>query len=64
MTIQECRETLGASAEGMTDAEIETMRDDLTRMADVLYEQLKERASKDTEAVHWAAHFQQTGEGE
>jgi hypothetical protein len=68
VSIAECRRILGNSADGMADAEIEAMRDDLERTANVLYDQMAEEVAQQgmqgIQRIHWAAYFQQTGEGE
>jgi hypothetical protein len=48
----------------MTDAEIETMRDELERTADVLFDQIVEGGRDGLEAARWDSHFRETGEGE
>ena len=45
VSVDECRAILGASADTMTDAEIEAMRDELERTADVLSDQMVEVAT-------------------
>ena len=40
VSIEECRRILGASAETMTDAQIESLRDDLERVAGLLHEEM------------------------
>ena len=64
VSVDECRAILGASADTMTDAEIETMRDDLEHTADVLFDQMVEGGREGLEAARWDSHFRQTGEGE
>jgi hypothetical protein len=53
VSIEECRRILGSSAESLTDAEVETMRDDLERTADVLYMQMTEAGRAGLEAQRW-----------
>jgi hypothetical protein len=48
----------------MTDAEVEKMRDDLERTADVLYTQMVEGGRNGLEMQRWLSHFRETGEGE
>jgi hypothetical protein len=64
VSIEECRRILGSSADSMTDAEVEAIRDDLERTGDTLYTQMTEAVRADIDAVRWFSHFQQTGEGE
>lgn len=65
VSIAECRRMLGSSADGMTDIEIEVMRDDLERTANLLFDQMREEvATHGIQRIHWDAYFQQTGEGE
>jgi len=46
LTIEDCRRILGETAEGMTDAEIEELRDTLHAFAHVLIDEfLAERGS-------------------
>jgi hypothetical protein len=62
--VDECRAILGESADTMTDGEIETMRDELERTADVLFDQMVEGGREGLEAARWDTHFRETGEGE
>jgi hypothetical protein len=64
VSVNECRAILGASAESLTDAEVEAMRDELERTADVLYEQMVEEGADGLEAARWDTHFRLTGEGQ
>jgi hypothetical protein len=64
VSIEECRAILGSSANRMTDAEIETMRDDLERTADVFFEQMVEGGREGLIAARWDSHIRRTGEGE
>jgi hypothetical protein len=64
VSVDECRAILGASADTMTDAEIERMRDELERTADVLFDQMVEGGREGLEAARWDSHFRETGEGE
>ena len=64
VSVDECRTILGATGEGMTDAQIEAMRDELERTADVLYDQMVELGPNGLEAARWATYFRETGEGE
>jgi hypothetical protein len=40
VSLEECRAILGASAESMTDAQVESLRDDLERTAGALHEEM------------------------
>jgi hypothetical protein len=51
VSVDECRAILGESADTMTDAEIETMRDELERTADVLFDQMVEGGREGLEAA-------------
>jgi hypothetical protein len=62
VSIEECRRILGSSAESMTDADIEKMRDNLENTADVLYTQMVEAGRNGLEMQRWLSHFRQTGE--
>jgi len=53
VSIAECRRILGNSTDTLTDAEVETMRDDLERTANVLFDQIKEAANANLGAVQW-----------
>lgn len=64
VSIAECRRILGNSANSLSDTEVEAMRDDLERTANVLYDQMREAANANLDAVRWLAHFQHTGEAE
>jgi hypothetical protein len=64
VSIEECRRILGSSAENMTDAEVEKMRDGLEQTADVLYRQMVEAGRNGLEMQRWLSHFRETGEGE
>ena len=61
VSIEECRRILGASADGLTDTEIQAMRDDLVRTADAVFTQMTEEK---LDLVRWHSHFQRTGEYE
>ena len=61
--IDECRRILGSSADGMTDTEIEAMRDNLERTADVLYTQMVEAGRNGLDAQRWLSYLRETGEG-
>ena len=62
VSIEECRTILGGNADGMTDEQIESMRSDLERMADVLFDQMVELGPNGLEAARWATYFRETGE--
>jgi hypothetical protein len=62
--IEECRAILGESADGMTDAEVETMRDELERTADVLFDQMVAGGREGLYVARRDSHFRETGEGE
>ena len=64
VSVDECRAILGASADTMTDADIETMRDELERTADVLFDQIVEGGREGLYSARWDSHFRVTGEGE
>jgi hypothetical protein len=62
VSIEECRRILGSSAESLSDAEVETMRDDLERTADVLYTQMAEAGRNGLEAQRWMSYVRETGD--
>ena len=64
MSIEECRKILGASADALKDAQIEALRDDYERIADVLFDQIVEQGREGLEAARWDTHFRLTGDGE
>ena len=64
VSTEECRRILGTSAESMTDAEIEAMRDNLENTADVLYTQMVEAGRNGLEGQRWLSYFRETGKGE
>lgn len=64
VSIDECRRILGSSADGMTDADIEAMRDNLDRVAKELFTQFTEAANTDAEGLRWMIHAHETGEYE
>jgi len=61
VSIEECRQILGVSANGMTDAEIQAMRNELERTAEAVFTQM---TKEELDTVRWDAHFQRTGEFE
>jgi hypothetical protein len=63
-SVAECRAILGASADTMTDEEIETMRNELELTANVLFDQMVEGGREGLEAARWDSHFRETGEGD
>lgn len=62
--IEECRKILGSTAETMTDAEIEALRDDLERTAEMLFDEMAEQGQDGLSAARWDTHFRLTGEAE
>jgi hypothetical protein len=62
--VGECRTILGTSAVGLTDAEVETMRDELERTADVLFDQMVAGGREGLYIARRDSHFRETGEGE
>jgi hypothetical protein len=64
VSTEECRRILGVSANGMTDAEVETMRDELERTADMLFNQIAEGGREGLYEARRDSHFRETGEGE
>ena len=64
MTIEECRNILGAEAVNMSDEDVSALLADTVRAVDELYMQMKAAKAKDADAVRWTAHAFQTGEVE
>lgn len=56
MTVQECREILGASVAHKSDDQIAAMLDDLEHLAAILFEDVTRQAKADLEAVRWTAY--------
>jgi len=56
MTVQECREILGASVAHKSDDQIAAMLDDLEQLAAILYDDVTKQAQADLEAVRWMAY--------
>ena len=55
VSVEKCRELLGASADGKTDEEIEKLRDQLGVLANEMYDSLNQRAAVDRESIAAAA---------
>jgi hypothetical protein len=64
LTTLQCREILGCSALGLTDQQIDDLRDELHCLANVLYEQIVKTGREGLEAARWSTHLRLTGEGE
>lgn len=62
MTVQECRDILGASVAGKSDDQIAKMLDDLECLAATMYDDLMNRARADIEAVRWTAYAMENPE--
>lgn len=58
LTTEECRLLLGDSASGLSDEQIEKLRDDLARVAGTLYDEIASRAQTDygLDAIRWGAY--------
>jgi hypothetical protein len=61
LTVEECRQLLGADAEGWPDEKIERLRNRLEALAHELYPVIGQRAAKDLESVRWAAYAHRHG---
>jgi limonene-1,2-epoxide hydrolase len=76
MTIDECRTFLGTLADGKTDAQVETLRDELTVVANQMFDHLQSKvrgeqemiaASEDDmkqaalDRIRWIAHAHENG---
>ncbi len=55
VSIEECRQILGASAEGKTDEQIERLRDELVVVANDMYDHLVRQTAVSQEDVDAAA---------
>ena len=64
VSIAECRRILGESAEGMTDQQVEGMRAELERTADVMFDAMIEAGKNGLEAARWISYARETGEVE
>jgi hypothetical protein len=64
VSISELRSILGPSAESMADAEVEAMRAEYERMAEVLFDQMMEDGRDGLEEARWDTHFRLTGRAE
>ncbi len=62
VSIGECRQILEESADQMTDAEVEAVRDEYERIADVLFDQIVQKGKNGSEDARWDTHFRLTGE--
>lgn len=58
ITTEECRRILGDTASGLSDEQIEKLRDDLARVAGTLYDEIARRAQTDDglDAIRWRAY--------
>ena len=64
LSVEECREILGQTEGAMTDAEIETLRNELERVAEVLLDEVTEKGREGLLPARWDTHFRLTGEAE
>jgi hypothetical protein len=64
MNVEECRRILGASAEGKTDAEIISDRDQMEFLARAVFDQFTDEMKRDPESMRWALYARETGETE
>jgi hypothetical protein len=55
MTIEECRALLGTLADGKTDAQVEVLRDELTVVANQMFDHLQSKVRVEREAIADAA---------
>ena len=58
ITTEECRRILGDTASGLSEEQIEKLRDDLARVAGTLYDEIASRAQTDhgQDAIRWRAY--------
>jgi hypothetical protein len=61
LTIEECRQLLGAECEGWTDTKVERLRDRLEVLARELYPVIGQRAAEDLEGLKWIAYVHRHG---
>lgn len=61
LTIEECRQLLGAECEGWTDTKVERLRDRLETLARELYPIIGSRAAEDLEGLREAAYAHRHG---
>jgi hypothetical protein len=62
LSIEECRKLLGSAAENMTDAQIESERDQMVALAHIVFDQFTEEMKRDPERMRWMVHAHETGE--
>ena len=55
-TVQECRDILGGAAAGRSDEQVERLRDSLTEIASMMYDEVARQAENEPESVRWAAY--------
>jgi hypothetical protein len=55
VSIEECRRILGSSADGKTDAQIEVLRDELTVIANQMFDHLQSKVRVDRELIEASA---------
>jgi hypothetical protein len=56
LTVQECRDILGASALDRTDEQVQRLRDSLTEIASMMYDEVARQAQLDPENVRWTGY--------
>lgn len=64
VSIHECREILGITTEHMTDTDIEQLRTEYERIAEVLFELMVHEWREGLEGARWDSYFRETGEAE
>lgn len=62
VSIEECRKLLGSAAESMTDAQVESERDQMVALAHIVFDQFTEEGKRDPERMRWLLHAHETGE--
>jgi hypothetical protein len=55
VSIEKCRELLGATADGKSDVQVEQWRDDLTVVANQMFDHLQSKVRVDAESIIDAA---------
>jgi hypothetical protein len=62
LSVTQCREILGAEADGKSDEQIEKLHDSIAALANSLYDQVQAEWKANPESVRWAAYSHENGE--
>jgi hypothetical protein len=62
VSIERIRELLGQDENGATDEQLAKLRDGLTSVASLLFDDIREKWKEDPEIVRWLSHAAETGE--